>query len=240
MKTHILIPARMASTRLPNKPLADIAGKPMIVHVYERAMQAGIGPVSIAAGDAEIVEAVEAHGGKAVLTDANLPSGSDRIFQAMQRLEAQGVERPDIIINAQGDEPLLPPELLQQAAEAFKDDWVDVVTFAHPISDPQEMNNPNMVKAVTNPEGRALYFSRSPIPHGAVEMKRHIGLYAYKYNALEKFVNTPPHPLEQQESLEQLRGMEIGLNYKVIMTDSAPIGVDTPADLQRVRGIISN
>lgn len=238
-KVHVLIPSRMASTRLPNKPLADICGKPMIVRVYEQAVKANVGPVTVACDDVRIKEVVEAAGGKAVLTNPDLPSGSDRIYEAMQILMQAGAEKPDIIINAQGDEPLLPPELLQQAVAPFtKNDWVDVVTFAHPITDEEEKTNPNMVKVCTNAQNKALYFSRSPIPHGAQVMKRHIGLYAYKYDVLADFVTKEPSPLEKQEKLEQLRAMEAGANYYVEMTDTAPVGVDTPADLTLVRHIL--
>lgn len=237
-KVHVLIPSRMASTRLPNKPLADICGKPMIVRVYEQAVKANVGPVTVACDDVKIKQVVEAAGGKAVLTDPDLPSGSDRIYAAMQQLMAEGAEKPDIIINAQGDEPLLPPELLQQAVEPFDQDWVDVVTFAHPITDAEEKNNPNMVKVCTDAAQRALYFSRSPIPYGADVMKRHIGLYAYKYDVLADFVKKDPSPLEKQEKLEQLRAMEAGAKYYVAMTDTAPVGVDTPADLTLVRHIL--
>lgn len=237
-KVHVLIPSRMASTRLPNKPLADICGKPMIVRVYEQAVKANVGPVTVACDDIKIKEVVEAAGGKAVMTDPDLPSGSDRIYEAMQTLIAEGAEKPDVIINAQGDEPLLPPELLQQAIAPFKNDWVDVVTFAHPITDHDDKNNPNTVKVCTDADERALYFSRSPIPHGAETMKRHIGLYAYKYEVLEDFVKREPSPLEKQEKLEQLRAMEAGAKYYVSMTDQAPVGVDTPADLTLVRHIL--
>lgn len=235
MNVVVMIPSRMASTRFPNKPLADIGGKPMVVRVLEQAMKANVGEVYVAAGDNEIVEAVEAHGGKAVLTDASLANGSDRIWQGVQRLMEKGMKKPDIIINAQGDEPLLPPDLLTEAVRVFKErDDVDVVTFAHPITDEADINNPTKVKIATTRDGRALYFSRSSIPHGSKEMKRHIGFYAYKFAALEKYVNAPQGDLENIEKLEQLRGLEIGLRYYVAMTHHEPIGVDTPADLEAV------
>lgn len=239
MNVLVLIPSRMESTRLPNKPLANIAGKPMIAHVYDRAIEAGVGDVAVAAGAQEIVGAVEAHGGQAVLTDPDLPSGSDRIWAATQALMAQGKPRPDIIINAQGDEPLLPPQLLQQAVEAFKENaWADVVTFAHIIDTNAEMEDPGMVKIAMGENGQAHYFSRSPIPHGASQMNRHIGFYAYKYEALEKFVSAKPTYLEETEKLEQLRGLDLGLKYYVGMTTEEPIGVDTPRDLERVRNLM--
>ena len=227
-----LIPSRLASTRFPNKPLADIHGKPMIVRAYEQALLAGVGEVYVASGDVEINAAVEAHGGKAILTDPALPSGSDRIWAATQALMAQGHPQPDIIINAQGDEPLLPPELITQAIAAFTTHpQADVVTFAHPITDPTELANPNKVKVVCAADGRALYFSRSGIPHGASTMLRHIGFYAYRYAALQRYVSAPPSPLELQEKLEQLRGLEMGLTYYVLTTHHEPVGVDTTADL---------
>ncbi|MFT7433461.1 MAG: 3-deoxy-manno-octulosonate cytidylyltransferase (CMP-KDO synthetase) [Alphaproteobacteria bacterium] len=238
MKVQVYIPSRMASTRLPGKPLAEIAGKAMICHVWDRAMEADVGDVFVACDDARIEAAVTSHGGKAIMTDSDLPSGSDRIWQAVQRQIELGGEKPDIIINVQGDEPCLPPEFLTEAVEAFKLGWPDVVTFAHEITNADEMADPGMVKLVASKDGKAHYFSRCPIPHGAVAMKRHIGFYAYKYEALEKFVSSKPSPLEEIEKLEQLRGLDLGLNYYVAMTTQAPIGVDTPADLEKVRRLI--
>lgn len=241
MKVQVYIPSRMASTRLPDKPLADIAGLPMICHVVDKAKEANVGDVFVACDDERIAEAVAKHGSEYVMTDSELPSGSDRIWQAVQRQMAQGGEKPDIIINVQGDEPFLPPELLSEAVEVFKkNDWVDVVTFAHEISDANDMADPGMVKLVTDPNSKAHYFSREPIPHGAKVMKRHIGFYAYTYDALEKFVANEPSPLELQEKLEQLRGLDIGLAYYVAMTDKAPIGIDTPEDLEKARHLISS
>ena len=240
MKVHTLIPSRMASTRLPNKPLVDIGGKPMILRVWEQAMKADLGPVTVAAGDQEIVDVMTAAGADAVMTDPDLPSGSDRIWAGLQQAMADGAEKPDIIINAQGDEPLLPPELLTQAVQVFAEQpGVDVVTFAHWISDVKELEDPGLVKAVTAPDGTALYFSRCSIPYQAAQMKRHVGFYAYKYAALEAFVAAEPSPLEKQEKLEQLRGLEMGLKYHVAMTESAPIGVDTAADLEKVRAMVA-
>lgn len=238
MRVLVLVPARMAASRLPNKPLADIAGKPMVVRVHDQAVKAGVGEVYVAAGDQEIVDAVEAHGGKAVLTDAALPSGSDRIWQATQRLMSHGMARPDIIINVQGDEPLLPPELIVDCVQVFADKpEVDVVTYAHPIHDAADIADSGKVKAVLAAGGRALYFSRCPIPHGASEMLRHVGFYGYRYAALETFVSAAPSALEIQEKLEQLRGLDLGLHYHVAITHHEPVGVDTPADLEKVRGM---
>lgn len=236
MRVLVLIPARMKATRLPNKPLADIGGKPMVVRVYEQAMKAGVGDVYVAAGEQEIVDVVQAHGGQAVLTDPDLPSGSDRIWQATQRLMKDGLPKPDIILNAQGDEPLLPPELINDTVRIFGEHpQADVVTFAHPVSDEKDMADVAKVKAVKATNGRALYFSRSPIPHGAAQMLRHVGFYGYRYAALEKFVGEKPSPLEIQEKLEQLRGLEMGLYYHLAETSHEPIGVDTASDLIRVQ-----
>lgn len=240
MKTIVLVPSRLASTRLPNKPLADIGGKPMVVRTYEQALKANVGPVYVAAGDTEIIDAVQAHGGKAILTDAALPSGSDRIWQACQRLMDQGEPQPDIIINVQGDEPLVPPELLTQCVDAFiKNPAIDVVTFGHTMHDPKDVNDPAKVKIAMTPTGRALYFSRSVIPHGATDVIRHIGFYGYRYEALKRFVASPPSPLELQEKLEQLRGLEIGLTYHVELTPHEPMGVDTPEHLEQVRKMVA-
>lgn len=235
MRAVVMIPSRMASTRFPNKPLADIGGKPMVVRVMEQACKAGVGDVWVAAGDSVIVDAVKAHGGQAILTDAELANGSDRIWQGVQRLMAQGMEKPDIIINAQGDEPLLPPELITETMRAFTNNpAVDVVTFAHAISDPADLVNPTKVKIAMTRDARALYFSRAGIPYGAAVMRRHIGFYGYRYAALERYVSATPGELENTEKLEQLRGLELGLYYHVIDTPHEPIGVDTPADLEAV------
>jgi 3-deoxy-manno-octulosonate cytidylyltransferase (CMP-KDO synthetase) len=244
MQTHpssvlVVIPARMASTRLPNKPLADIGGLPMIVCVMKQAQKANAGAVIVAAGDKEIAEAIQAHGGVAVLTDPDLPSGSDRIWQAVQRHMAAGAPKPEIIINVQGDEPLMPPELITQALETFAaHPEADVVTFAHPLTNPEDIADVAKVKIAMTAEGRALYFSRCPIPSNSPTMVRHIGFYGYRYAALEKFVAAAPSPLELAEKLEQLRGLEIGLIYHVALTPHEPIGVDTQADLERVRGLV--
>jgi 3-deoxy-manno-octulosonate cytidylyltransferase (CMP-KDO synthetase) len=240
MRAMILIPSRMASTRFPGKPLIDVAGLPMVVRVMKQAEKAGMGPVVVAAGDREIIDAVRAHNGRAVFTDPALPSGSDRIWAGVQALVAQGEEKPDFIINVQGDEPLLEPELIRQSVAILNiKPLVDVVTFAHLIEKEADKNNPTFVKVVTDSDGRALYFSRAAIPHGAAMMRRHVGFYAYRYSALEAFVSAPPSPLEQQEKLEQLRGLEMGLHYHVAHTDTEPYGIDTPEDLQRVLKLLA-
>lgn len=240
MKVQVYIPSRMASTRLPGKPLADIGGIPMICRVVEQVKKASVGTVFVACDDEKIAQAVQKHGGASpVMTDSDLPSGSDRIWQAVQRNIAKGVPKPDIIINVQGDEPFLPPELLTEAVEAFELGWPDVVTFAHEISNEKDKNDPNIVKLVTDINGQAHYFSRASIPYGAEVMKRHIGFYAYRYDALEKFVSQAPSPLEELEKLEQLRGLNIGLKYYVVMTNEEPIGIDTPEDLEKARNMVS-
>lgn len=235
-RVMVVIPSRLASTRLPNKPLADIHGKPMIVRVAEQSAKAGLGDVVVAAGDPEIVDVVQAAGFTAVLTDADLPSGSDRIWQGVQRMVEKGAPKPDLILNVQGDEPVMPPELITQCVAAFQSNpQADVVTYGHVMTNPGEIDDPAKVKIAMTPTGRALYFSRSVIPHGAAQAVRHIGFYGYRYAALERFVAQPPSPLELQEKLEQLRGLEMGLAYHVVLTDHAPIGVDTQEHLDHVR-----
>jgi 3-deoxy-manno-octulosonate cytidylyltransferase (CMP-KDO synthetase) len=243
MSTLVMIPSRLASTRFPNKPLADLGGKPMVVRVYEQALKARCGAVYVAAGDEGIAAAVRAAGGQVVMTDAGLPNGSERIWQGVQRLMVQGVPQPEFIINAQGDEPLLPPELITQAVAALQaDEGVDVVTFAHEITDRGDINNPTKVKVVTTRTGRALYFSRHAIPYGAAEaglpLLRHIGFYGYRYAALKRYIETGEGKLENVEKLEQLRGLELGLHYHIITTPHEPIGVDTPADLEAVKRLM--
>lgn len=238
----ILIPARMASTRLPGKPLADIHGAPMIVHVWRRAMEAGIGPVWIAAAEPEIVAAVEAAGGKAVLTDPDLPSGSDRIWEALERIDPQG--RHDAIVNVQGDLPTLDPEIVAAVFRPLADPAVDIATLAAPICVAEERSASQVVKPVVawnaaGTQGRALYFTRATAPWGEGELFHHIGLYAYRRAALARFVALPPSPLELREKLEQLRALEAGMRIDVARVDTVPLGVDTPADLERARRILA-
>ncbi|MGE0252203.1 MAG: 3-deoxy-manno-octulosonate cytidylyltransferase [Dongiaceae bacterium] len=234
MKPIILIPARMAATRLPGKPLADINGIPMIVRVWRQGMAAKLGPVVVAAGDQEIVDEVKKHGGEAILTDPRLPSGSDRIWAALKALPDGGAY--DAVINLQGDLPAVDPELLQQVAAPLKDKNIDIATPATVIKNKEEAENPNIVKIAMNEGGgRALYFSRSVIPHGDGPLYHHIGIYAYQRNALEKFINLPVGYLEKREKLEQLRALENGMRIEVVLTDTAPLTVDTPEDLSRAR-----
>jgi 3-deoxy-manno-octulosonate cytidylyltransferase (CMP-KDO synthetase) len=234
----IIIPARIASTRLPDKPLADIHGLPMIVHVWRRAIEAGIGPVAVAAAEPEIVRAVEAAGGRAVLTDPALPSGSDRVFAALRALDPQG--RHDAVVNLQGDLPAIDPAAIRAALAPLAENTVDIATLATPITDGAEIADPNVVKAILSltpgaTRGRALYFSRATAPSGPGPLWHHIGIYAYRRPALERFVALPPSPLERRERLEQLRALEAGMRIDAALVDTVPLGVDTPADLERIR-----
>ncbi|MEX0810013.1 MAG: 3-deoxy-manno-octulosonate cytidylyltransferase [Dongiaceae bacterium] len=245
MMPLIAIPARMASHRLPGKPLADIAGEPMIVHVWRRACEADVGPVLVAAGEAAIVDAIRDAGGEAVLTDADLPSGSDRIHQAVERIDAGG--RHDVIVNLQGDLPTLDPRAIRSVLDTLRDDDVDIGTLAVRIADDAERSRSDVVKvaagfADTAPAGtiaRALAFSRLPIPWGEGAHYHHIGIYAYRRAALARFVALPPSPLEQREKLEQLRALEAGMRIDVALVDTFPLGVDTPADLERARRLLA-
>lgn len=237
----VLIPARMAATRLPGKPLADIAGLPMIVHVMRRAEAAGIGRVAVATDTDEIAAVVAAHGGEAVMTRSTHPSGSDRIHEAMQKLDPDG--KAEIVINLQGDFPTITPQTIREVLPPFDDPAVDIVTLASQIHTEEEDLAPSVVKAVGSPIGprrlRALYFTRATAPHGDGPRYHHIGLYAYRRAALERFVSLPPSPLERQESLEQLRAVEAGMRIDIIIVDSVPRGVDTPPDLETARSILS-
>lgn len=234
----VLIPSRLASTRLPDKPLADIHGQPMIVHCLRRAQEAGFVRVAVACGDAAIAEAVTAAGGEAVLTDPNHPSGSDRIFEALQKLDPNG--QHDAVINLQGDLPAIDPKVIAAALKPLADSAIDIATLATPIVDQHEVDDRNVVKAVLSlgpgqTVGRALYFSRRPVPGGEGPLWHHIGIYAYRRVALERFVSLKPSPLEKRESLEQLRALENGMSIAAAVVDTLPLGVDTPADLARIR-----
>ena len=237
-KVVVLIPARMASTRLPGKPLADIGGLPMIVHVLRRAEAAKVGPVVVATDSGAIATAVEKAGGRALLTGSDHPSGSDRIYEALGRLD----DRADIVINVQGDLPTLDPADIRAALEPLADPAVDIATLAAEIREPGERENPNVVKVVGSPVTprrlRALYFTRATAPFGEGPLYHHIGLYAYRRAALERFVALPRSILEQREQLEQLRALEAGMRIDVTLVDSVPLGVDTPADLERVRSLL--
>jgi 3-deoxy-manno-octulosonate cytidylyltransferase (CMP-KDO synthetase) len=238
----IVIPARLAATRLPDKPLADIHGRPMIVHVSARATAAKAGDVWIAAGDQPIVDAVEAGGMNAVLTDPALPSGSDRVHAAIEKIDPQG--RYDVVINLQGDFPMIDPASIGRVLEPLADPAVDIGTLAVATEDEEERANPNVVKAVISFEpgktiGRALYFTRAPAPAGDGPVYHHIGIYAYRRKALQRFVALPQSPLERREKLEQLRALEAGMRIDVALVDTPIFGVDTPADLERARALLA-
>ncbi len=240
MRPIIIIPARMASNRLPGKPLADIHGKPMIVHVMERAQEANAGPVFIACAEEDIAKAVELAGGHAILTNPDHPSGTDRIWEALTHIDPNGAH--DIIINVQGDLPTLDPTLINAALNPFTaDTGADITTLAAPITEKAEHTNPNVVKPVVawqGDHGRALYFTRATAPHNDGERFHHIGLYAYRREALERFVSLPPSPLEEREKLEQLRALEAGMQIDVVKVDTVPLGVDTPEQLETAKAII--
>jgi 3-deoxy-manno-octulosonate cytidylyltransferase (CMP-KDO synthetase) len=237
----ILIPARMASSRLPGKPLADIAGEPMIVHVMRRAQAAAVGPVVVATDSEAIAACVEKAGGRAVMTRADHVSGSDRIFEALETADAE--RRARIIVNVQGDLPTLAPSDIAAAIEPLADPAVDIGTLAAEIRRPDERVNPNVVKVVGTPVSarrlRALYFTRATAPAGDGPLYHHIGLYAYRREALARFVGLPPSPLEQREKLEQLRALEAGMRIDATIVGSVPLGVDTPEELERAREILA-
>jgi len=235
--TLVLIPARMAASRLPGKPLLDIAGLPMIVHVLRRAQAARLGRVAVATDSAEIAAAVTAQGGEAVMTRSDHPSGSDRIFEALDKLD--GNRGINTIINVQGDLPTIAPDDIRAVLQPFSEPAVEIATLAAEIRIPEEHGNPNVVKVVGSPLSkdtlRALYFTRSTAPYGEGPRYHHIGLYVYRRAALTRFVALPPSPLEQREKLEQLRALEAGMRIDVRIVDSVPLGVDTPHDLDAAR-----
>lgn len=237
----VLIPARMAATRLPGKPLEDIGGLPMIVHVWRRASEAGVGRAVVATDSSEILQAVHAHGGDAVMTRDDHPSGSDRIFEALQALDPAG--RIETVINLQGDLPTLAAKDIRAVVAPFAEPAVDIATLAAEIRDAHEHTNPNVVKVVGSPVGadrlRALYFTRATAPHGEGPRYHHIGIYAYRRAALARFVSLPPSTLELREKLEQLRALEAGMRIDVTVVDSVPLGVDTPDDLETARRMLS-
>lgn len=239
--TIVLIPARMAATRLPGKPLADIAGLPMIIHVVRRALAADIGRVAIATDSAEIADAVSAERGEAVMTRADHASGSDRIHEALMRLDPE--RRIETVVNLQGDFPTITPEQLRAALRPLDDTHVDIATLAAEIHTEEESLNPNVVKVIgtdiSTTRLRALYFTRATAPYGDGSRYHHIGVYAYRRAALERFVSLPPSPLESREKLEQLRAIEAGMRIDVEIVDSVPRGVDTPADLETARRILA-
>ncbi|MDR3493374.1 MAG: 3-deoxy-manno-octulosonate cytidylyltransferase [Ancalomicrobiaceae bacterium] len=238
----VLIPARMAAARLPGKPLADICGEPMIVHVWRRAVEAGIGPVAVACDDARIVDAVTRAGGTAILTRPDHPSGSDRIYEALQGLDPD--RRYDVVVNVQGDLPTIEPKAVQACFAPLSDHAVDIATIAAEITREEEKTAPSVVKVIGTPVDatrlRALYFTRATAPTGPGPLYHHIGLYAYRRAALERFVHLPQGTLERREKLEQLRALEAGMRIDVGLVDTVPLGVDTPADLDRARQLLGH
>src|SRR5215468_3603476 len=237
----IIIPARLAATRLPGKPLADIAGEPMIVHVLRRARAAAVGEVVVATDSEAVAACVEKAGGLAIMTRADHVSGSDRVFEALTAADSGG--RCRIIVNVQGDLPTLNPGDIRAALRPLADPQVDIATLAAEIVRPEERSNPNVVKVVGTPAGpkrlRALYFTRTAAPAGDGPLYHHIGIYAFRRHALERFVHLPPSALEQREKLEQLRALEAGMRIDVAIVDSVPLGVDTPEDLERARALMT-
>ncbi|HEY8245721.1 MAG TPA: 3-deoxy-manno-octulosonate cytidylyltransferase [Hyphomicrobium sp.] len=239
--TLVVIPARMQATRLPGKPMVDIAGAPMIVHVWRRAVAANAGRVVVATDAAEVVSAIKAAGGEAVMTRADHASGSDRIFEAVTRMDPDG--RADIIVNLQGDLPTLEPHLVSACIGPLSDPGTHIATLAAEIVEAGERSNPNVVKVVGSPltipgRLRALYFTRATAPSGHGPLYHHIGIYAYRRAALQRFVSLQPSPLEVREKLEQLRALEAGMRIDVTVVDTVPLGVDTPADLERARRLL--
>jgi len=239
-KTLILVPARLQASRLPGKPLADILGEPMIVHVWRRAIEAQVGEVVVATDDRQIVQAVEKAGGRAVMTRDDHHSGSDRIFEALERVDPD--HNYEIIVNLQGDLPSLDPHLVKACIAPLENPAVDIATLGVEISDEEERTNPNVVKIVGTPVGekqlQALYFTRATAPHGEGPLYHHIGIYAYRRAALERFVELSAGTLEQREKLEQLRALETGMRIDVSLVDTTPLGVDTPADLEKARKLL--
>ncbi len=237
----ILIPARMAATRLPGKPLADIAGVPMIVHVLRRAQAAAIGPVVVATDSAAVAAVVDKAGGSAVMTRPDHPSGSDRIFEALGKVDSE--RRAEIIVNLQGDLPTIERSSIAAALTPLTDAAVDIATLAAEITVAADRVNPHVVKVVGTPVGpgrlRALYFTRATAPAGEGPLYHHIGLYAFRRAALERFVKLPPSPLERREKLEQLRALEAGMRIDVAVVGTMPLGVDTPEDLEKARVMLT-
>lgn len=242
MNPVVLIPARMAATRLPGKPMADINGEPMIVHVWRRAEAAKVGPVVVATDSDVIRQAVEAVGGTAIMTRADHPSGSDRIFEALQTYDPQG--RHDVVVNVQGDLPTIEADPVRVSLGPLADPAVDIATIVAVITRDEERTNPAVVKAIGTPVGanrfRALYFTRATAPTGDGPLYHHIGLYAYRRAALERFVALPAGTLEVREKLEQLRALENGMRIDFCVVDTVPLGVDTPEDLVRARTLVPN
>jgi 3-deoxy-manno-octulosonate cytidylyltransferase (CMP-KDO synthetase) len=243
MSPIVVIPARMRSTRLPGKPLAEIAGAPMIVHVWRRAIDAGAGPVVVACAEPEIAAAIERAGGRAQLTRADHPSGSDRVFEAVEAIDPD--RRHDVVVNLQGDLPLIDPAAIREVLAPLADARVDIATLAAVIDNDEDRSAESIVKVAVAFDGvarvaRALYFSRRQVPWGEGPLYHHIGIYAFRRAALARFVALPESALERRERLEQLRALEAGMRIDVALVDTVPLGVDTPADLARVRALIAS
>ncbi len=240
-KVLVLIPARMASTRLPGKPLADICGLPMIVQVAKRAREAHVGRIVVAVDDRRVFDAVADAGFEVVMTRHDHQSGSDRIHEALLAVDPES--KAEIVVNVQGDLPTIEPETIRAALRPLDNPQVDIATLTVEISDEEEKTNPNVVKvvgsAVSDTRLRALYFTRATAPYGKGPLFHHIGLYAYRRAALERFVSLPQSPLEKRESLEQLRALEAGMRIDVEVVRSIPLGVDTPADLEKARRLLA-
>lgn len=236
MPAVVVIPARMASTRLPGKPLADIHGKPMIAWMVEIGRAANAGPVLVAAAEEEVAEAALKAGANVTLTDPDLPSGSDRVHAALQAFDPEG--RYDIAVNLQGDMPTMRAADVARAVTALKAN-ADIATLVSPSTDEAERNNPNVVKAIRGADGRCLAFTRAPAPWGEGPIERHVGIYVYRRDALARFVAAPPSPLEQREKLEQLRALEMGMTIYADAVEVFPKGVDSPADLEAARAFLS-
>lgn len=244
VQTLIVIPARMKATRLPGKPLADIHGDPMIVHCWRRAMAAEAGRVVVATDAEEIAHAVRGAGGETVMTREDHASGSDRVFEAISKIDPD--VHADLIVNLQGDLPTLEPRLVNECLAPLQDPNVHIATIAAEITDSAERTASHVIKVVGTPQGtsaanrlRALYFTRNPAPSGEGPMYHHIGIYAYKRSALERFVSLRPSPLELREKLEQLRALEDGMRIDVALVDTVPLGVDTPSDLEKARAMLA-
>ncbi len=242
MRPILVIPARMAATRLPGKPLADIHGRPMIAHVLDRAREAGIGPLAVACAEAEIAEAARAAGARAVLVADDVPSGTDRVQRAMKALDPAG--EFDVVVNLQGDFPTIRPETLRAVLAPLEDPSVDIGTLVCPIANETEARTDSFVKCACAFTGDvvvapALYFSRLPIPWGDGPRWHHIGVYAYRRAALDRFVTLPASPLELREKLEQLRALEAGMKISAARVEHGPFGVDTPEDLERARALLA-
>ena len=242
MNPLIVIPSRLGATRLPGKPLAAIAGEPMIVHVWRRAVASAAGPVLVACADAEIAAAVRLVSGTVVMTDPALPTGSDRVSEAVELVDPDGDF--DVVVNLQGDMPTLDPALVRTVLKPLEDARVDIATLAVEIADAREIEDPNVVKIALELDGkrgigRALYFSRAAIPSGSGARYHHLGIYAYRRAALQRFVGLAQSALERSEKLEQLRALAHGMRIDAAIVDTIPLGVDTPADLERARALIA-